>query len=197
MGNEVYLVPRDELYHYGVKGMKWGVRKYTKGEAKAMYRQDVRAARKKYKKAIKGKEGAAVERAAAKYDAAKKTAKEQYKSNRKERITIKESIERRDARVKDSAEKYGYLGTMATATSGAKKYAKRSGKRAMLAKVLNSSANAYITSSKGSYAAKRGADYVRRAGIGALSLADNADKIMYYRDVYNSMYYSSNRYRNK
>lgn len=30
MSNEVYLVPKDELYHYGVKGMKWGVRRTPK-----------------------------------------------------------------------------------------------------------------------------------------------------------------------
>ena len=30
MSNDIYLVPKDELYHYGVKGMKWGVRRTPK-----------------------------------------------------------------------------------------------------------------------------------------------------------------------
>ena len=53
MSENVYiLAPNGELYHHGVKGMKWGVRK---DKYKAMNRQQRKAARKKYYETDEGK----------------------------------------------------------------------------------------------------------------------------------------------
>lgn len=46
---EVRMVRKDELYHYGVKGMKWGVRR--RSEAVKTARSNYKAANKEYKKA--------------------------------------------------------------------------------------------------------------------------------------------------
>ena len=43
----------DELYHYGVKGMKWGVRRARNNEAVARSRQTYKDAKKEFKTAAK------------------------------------------------------------------------------------------------------------------------------------------------
>ena len=60
----------------------------------------------------------------------------------------------------------------------------RYNRRKFLATALNASANYYISTSNGSYYSKRGVDFVRKTGIGALSMSQNLDTINRYRDLY-------------
>lgn len=74
----------DELMHYGVKGMKWGVRKDARLLANHTRNQAVKDAKKQYKKGSISKEQkkAAIAKANTTLKSAKKNTKSAYKATR-------------------------------------------------------------------------------------------------------------------
>lgn len=74
----------DELKHYGVKGMKWGVRKDARLLANHTRNQAVKDAKKQYKKGSISKEQkkAAIAKANTTLKSAKKNTKSAYKATR-------------------------------------------------------------------------------------------------------------------
>lgn len=162
----VYLIRECELYHHGIKGMKWGVRRYRNTDGSL-----TPAGKKRYSKLSKVG------------DAIKKTAKK----------TSEKVVERREKRQKNIERDTRFWGLLTPGIYESKKIA-RSQARAAVAHLINEGTNAYmLTRGRDNYRVAKGVDFVRRAAISGLTISDNIDTINTYADEIRSLVYWQKR----
>lgn len=105
-----------------------------------------------------------------------------------------EKVKKHDTRIEKMTDLVGAKGVVATtATSLAIKYAAKGA----LARTLNSATNVYISSPRGNYHAKRGADFVRKAAITGLSASYYIDMAKAARDVGTAYVYAAQKNNHK
>ena len=154
----------NELCHYGVLGMKWGVRKGRSTSSKSTRKRKTSNYHDDYKKAHSGK----------------------YNKSAVKNMTNKIGNSKRVKELKANYEfgkQYGSFGVgMNVWGQTVRRYNNRmlKGAGAML---LNESANSFIKNSNASYGVKRGVDFVRKAGITALDISTAKDTIQMYANI--------------
>ena len=145
--------PEDYLMHYGVKGMKWGVRRSNNKSSST--------AGQKVKKAVTKR--------------------------------IEKSREKAEKRKKSYERTTDVWGVGGAALRSYSEYQNKKWIKGSLAKVINSSANAYISNNSSKYRISRGVDFARRAAVGALSFSAQMDQIQAYADFGRSYMYAVNK----
>lgn len=210
----------NELYHHGVKGMKWGVRRYRNKDGSLTDKGIKKYAIKGYSQDSYNSNTTREGRAWDKYTGAHRIAgKAKYESSskrsnkdraekylqEKQVPSIKkigkaidkknkkrsEKAQRRKDQINRTTDIFGVGGVALGA------YAKTSakiGSKGILAKTINTAANAYISSGRGNYYTQQGVHYARKAAIYGLSISAYADTIRGFRDVGRSYVHAASKY---
>lgn len=156
----------DYLIHTGVKGMKWGIRRYQKKDGSLT---------SEGKKRYSGNKtvGQKVGRAAVK--------------------AIEKSREKAERRNKSYARTTDMFGVGGAAIRSYAEYQNKKFIKGTLANVINASANAYISNNSSKYHISRGVDFARRAAVGGLSMSSRIDQVNAYANVAKSAIYQASK----
>lgn len=104
-----YIVKNDELYHFGVKGMKWGVRHEMKRQARKAYRTAKGVAYKKHSNAIYEADER-YNKSMSKRNEALNKVNEKYKAKQKETDSFyKEEIQKKQKKVNSAKSEWKIL----------------------------------------------------------------------------------------
>lgn len=160
----------DELYHHGIKGQKWGVRRYQ------------------------NKDGSLTNKGKKRYsdDNSSKTALQKVgKSVGKMVEKRREKSEQRKKSYETTTDLFGVGG--AAIRSYSEYHTKKFGK-SIMAHVVNTVANNYIEKNgANNYRISRGVGFVRDATVKGLSLSTQIDQINAYANVARSAMYAYNK----
>ena len=153
----------NELYHYGVLGMKWGVRRYQNSDGSLTTKGAKRYSEKQPKQTTSKLVNSYVRKRAAK-------------------------AEKRNTSIERMTDTWGVTGVALRSGSN---YAAKKRLKGTLAKAINGAANVYISKNSSNYHVAKGVDYARRAAINGLSISVHADQIRALSDVAKSAMYAS------
>lgn len=211
----------DELYHYGIKGQRWGVRRYQNKDGSLTAKGIKKYAKKGYAEDAYNSNKSTVGKVYDKYTGAHKIQadmKYSSSSNKKNKARAekyikekqapmkqkagkalvkrveksREKAEKRNTSIKRTTDRFGVGGVAATSYM---EYQSKKVIKGYLANVINTSANVYINNNRTNYYKARGVDFVRRAAISGLSVSTYADQLRVYGDVAKSAMYASNKAR--